>query len=94
MSARNRKVFVWLCRNISSSQSLEDLVIMAADNENSPLSNNLLPILGIDIWEHAYIMKLHNQKSKYIENWWYLVDWNQVNNLSEWWIGLKLHDEL
>ncbi|GBL95442.1 Superoxide dismutase [Mn] [Araneus ventricosus] len=85
--------FVWLCRN-HSSQSSDDLVIMATDNENSPLSYNLLPILGIDIWEHAYIMKLHNQKSKYIENWWYLVDWHQVNNLAEWWTGLKLHDEL
>ncbi|XP_055930883.1 superoxide dismutase [Mn]-like [Argiope bruennichi] len=85
--------FVWLCRN-HSSQGFDDLVIMATDNENSPLSYNLLPILGIDIWEHAYIMKLHNQKSKYIENWWYLVDWQQVNNLAEWWTGLKLHDEL
>ncbi|GFS94313.1 superoxide dismutase [Nephila pilipes] len=86
--------FVWLCRNHTSSESSEELVITITDNEHSPLSHNLLPVLGIDIWEHAYIIKLHNQKSKYIENWWYLVDWHQVNNLAEWWTGLKLHDEL
>lgn len=67
---------------------------MTTENENSPLSQGLLPILGVDIWEHAYNLKLHNQKGKYIENWWYLVDWKQVNNLADWWIGLKLHDEL
>nr|XP_042908832.1 superoxide dismutase [Mn] 2 [Parasteatoda tepidariorum] len=82
--------FVWLCKSNSS----DDLVIINTQNEDSPLSAGFLPILGIDIWEHAYVLKLHNQKLKYIENWWFLVDWHQVNNLSAWWSGLKLHDEL
>lgn len=86
--------FVWLCRNYSSSDNPGDLVIIITANEDTPVSQGLYPILGLDIWEHAYILKWHNEKSKYIENWWFLVDWKQVNNLSDWWIGLKLHDEL
>ncbi|XP_054720771.1 superoxide dismutase [Mn]-like [Uloborus diversus] len=86
--------FVWLCRNYSTTASSGDLVVIITENEDSPVSNSLFPILGLDLWEHAYLTKFRNQKLKYIENWWFLVDWHQVNNLANWWIGLKFHDEL
>lgn len=85
---------MWLCRNYNSSENPGDLVIIITANEDTPITQGLYPILGLDIWEHAYILKWRNDKLKYIENWWFLVDWRQVNSLSDWWIGLKLHDEL
>jgi len=51
-----------------------ELEIMSTPNQDSPLSEGKTPILGIDVWEHAYYLKYQNKRADYISAWWELVD--------------------
>ena len=57
------------------------LVIEATANQDNPISNGKNPILGIDVWEHAYYLKYTNKRADYIDSWWNLVDWKKVEEL-------------
>ena len=55
------------------------LVVNSTANQDSPISVGQIPILGLDVWEHAYYLKYQNRRPEYIENWWNVVDWDSVN---------------
>jgi Fe-Mn family superoxide dismutase len=54
------------------------LAVTSTANEDSPLMDGQLPLLGVDVWEHAYYLKHQNRRDDYLEAWWYVVDWRRV----------------
>jgi len=59
------------------------LSIVTSANQDTPLAQNLYPILGIDVWEHAYYLKHYNQRADYIDDWFHVVDWERAAGLYE-----------
>ena len=60
------------------------LKIVTTANQDTPLTQKLLPLLTLDVWEHAYFLKHHNQRAAYIDDWFEVINWEQVNQtLSE-----------
>lgn len=55
------------------------LEVMSTGNQDSPLSEGKIPVLGLDVWEHAYYLKYKNVRPDYISAFWNLVNWDQVN---------------
>lgn len=54
------------------------LAIESTPNQDNPVSNGGKPILGIDVWEHAYYLKYMNRRADYIDSWWNVLDWKKV----------------
>ena len=58
-----------------------NLEIVATPNQDNPVSQGKTPILGIDVWEHAYYLKYQNRRPEYIEAFFKVIDWNRVNDV-------------
>jgi Fe-Mn family superoxide dismutase len=54
------------------------LAVYSTANQDSPISNSDTPLLGIDVWEHAYYLKYQNRRPDYLAAWWDVINWNEV----------------
>jgi superoxide dismutase, Fe-Mn family len=66
--------WAWLVRDGSG------LAVVSTANQDSPISDGKTPLLGIDVWEHAYYLKYQNRRPDYIDAWWNVVNWAEVAN--------------
>jgi Fe-Mn family superoxide dismutase len=71
----------WACLLVQDGK----LVVSSTPNQDNPLMDLAevkgTPVLGLDVWEHAYYLKYQNKRPDYIENWWNVVNWDKVNEL-------------
>lgn len=68
--------WVWLVKNPAGG-----LEVMSTANQDSPRTDGFVPILGNDLWEHAYYLKYQNRRNEYLAAWWNVVNWDEVNRL-------------
>ena len=66
----------WLVFN----QTFNKIEMITTSNQDSPWSIRKIPLLGLDVWEHAYYLKYQNKRSDYIVAWWNVVNWDYVGN--------------
>ena len=66
----------WLVYNPSSRK----VEYKSMPNQTSPRTEGLVPLLGCDVWEHAYYLKYQNRRPDYISSWWNVVNWDEVEN--------------
>jgi Fe-Mn family superoxide dismutase len=65
--------WTWLCVDGDGN-----LLITTTANQDNPISQGLLPLLGLDVWEHAYYLKYENRRADYVAGWWNVVSWGFV----------------
>jgi Fe-Mn family superoxide dismutase len=54
------------------------LAVVSTANQDSPVSDGQTPLLGVDVWEHAYYLKYQNRRPDYLDAWWNVVNWSEV----------------
>lgn len=67
--------WVWLVMNENG-----ELEVTSTPDQDSPLLEGKYPIMGNDVWEHAYYLKYQNKRADYLDAWWNVVNWSEVNN--------------
>jgi Fe-Mn family superoxide dismutase len=65
--------WTWLVKDGSGA-----LQVVSTANQDSPVSDGQTPLLGIDVWEHAYYLKYNNRRPEYLGAWWSVVNWDEV----------------
>lgn len=68
--------WVWLCMNRRGQ-----LCIVTSKNQDNPIVDGLYPLLGLDVWEHAYYLRYKNERITYLDAWWHVVNWSEVERL-------------
>jgi Fe-Mn family superoxide dismutase len=63
----------WLCTDAGGSVS-----VLSTPNQDSPYSQGLTPVLGVDVWEHAYYLHYQNRRADYLSAFWNVVNWDRV----------------
>jgi Fe-Mn family superoxide dismutase len=69
--------WAWL---LKSGNSLE---IGSTANQDSPIMEGKIPVMGIDVWEHAYYLKYQNRRAEYVQAWWNVVNWKEIEKRFE-----------
>ena len=69
--------WAWLTSNKGS------LAIASSPNQDNPLTQGLFPVMGNDVWEHAYYLKYQNRRAEYLQAWWNVVNWEEVGRRYE-----------
>jgi len=70
--------WVWLARTKEGK-----LDVLSTSNQDNPMTDGLLPIMGNDVWEHAYYLQYKNMRADYLKAWWNVVDWKEVSKIFE-----------
>ena len=68
----------WLVKDASGKLS-----VISTANQDSPLMQGMTPVLGVDVWEHAYYLKYQNKRPDYLAAWWNTINWAKVNEYFE-----------
>lgn len=71
--ARFGSGWAWVVKEVAGK-----LQVISTANQDSPLSEGLTPVLGVDVWEHAYYLKYQNRRADYLQAWWNVVNWDKV----------------
>jgi Fe-Mn family superoxide dismutase len=66
--------WTWLVRN-----QTEKLEIVSTPNQDTPLALGYKPLIGLDVWEHAYYLKFQNRRVEYVSAFWEVIDWSKIN---------------
>jgi superoxide dismutase, Fe-Mn family len=64
--------WAWLVHDGSGLQ------VVSSPNQDNPVSEGLTPLLGVDVWEHAYYLKYQNRRPDYLDAWWNVVNWGAI----------------